>query len=124
MKSLIVALIMVLPFAGMGQKIQSAVFLSPRNYDRDSTKKGDVKFIRAKGEFLPQINDKELQNKLRFADLLYDTHRDDSIIFNKEGLEVEAYYSMSNPHKNISKHEFKYDSLNNLIEETTTTVDV
>jgi len=123
MKSLIIALMMVLPFVGMCQKVESAVFPEFRGFDPDSINRGNVKFIRTKGGVISQKDEKELQSKLIFSNLIYYMHKDDSIVYNRKGLNTESYFSIGNPNKKIYKHEGKYDSLNNIIEKITTLTD-
>ena len=116
MKSLIIALIMIVPFVGMGQKVESVIgnrglLMFPNNINR-----GHVKFIKTKADTIPCSNKKGLLDKLNFFDYLVYKHRNDSVVYNSRGLSIESYSYFDSSHKLTHKGEWKYDSSDNMIE--------
>ena len=58
MKSLIGALIMVVPFTGIGQKIVTVTGNKTIEENPDSIRRGHIKFIRTKTDTMPHIEGK------------------------------------------------------------------
>jgi len=117
MKPLIVALIIVIPFGGMGQKFESAITHKIVPVFPDSIRRGHVKFIRTKTVSISTISTKELLGKINFEDYLWFGYRNDSVVYSLSGQYIESY-SYSIP-TNILTDIFscKYDTSNNIIEE-------
>ena len=115
MKSLIVALIMVVPFAGMGQKMSMVIGNKTIEINPDSIRRGHIKFIRTKADTILHIDEKYLYANVGYSDFWFYHHKNDSVVFNLKGLWIEKYsYSYST--KKLSwKEECTYDDSDNII---------
>jgi len=115
MKSLIVALIIVIPFAGMGQKIQSVIANTRFIVFPDSIRRGQIKFIRTKADTIPFVGKKELLANLSFNDYWYYKNANDSSVYNSKGLLIENYRYSNSSNKLTYKDEGTYDASDNII---------
>ena len=109
MKRLIVALIMVVPFAGMGQKIESVLKKKVVFTDPDSCIRGNVKFIRIKGGIISKVWGKPLWDRFYKDELISSYHKNDSIVYSNKGLIKEQYHFFDSSNNLSDKYVCEYD---------------